>query len=311
LLGAELTRRLASDLFDSLNRVMALNDDIEIHPGHGAGSLCGAGIGREPSSTIGRERRQNAMLQYRDRDAFVKAVLDDLPETPAYFVRMKKINRVGPEVLGLADGAPRVPAIKPAAAAALAADGAVIVDLRPPAAFVAGHPYGAIHLGFGPKVGYWAGWVIPPDSPIILLADELAHVQDAAVQLARVGLDRVDGAVAGGYEAWIGAGLPVASLDQMSAADLRARAADRQLHLLDVRSVREYQAGHIDGSVNVPVGDVPDRARLLPTDGVFATICEGGYRSTLAASLLAREGVAHIINVIGGMAAYRAMESAP
>jgi hydroxyacylglutathione hydrolase len=306
LLGVELTRRLASDLFDSLTRVMALNDDVEIHPGHGAGSLCGAGIGREPSSTIARERRQNAMLQYHDRDAFVRAVLDDLPETPSYFARMKQVNRVGPDVLGLADGSPRVPAIKPAAAAALAADGAVIVDLRPSETFVAGHPYGAINLGFGPKVGYWGGWVIPPDSPVILLADEPAQAQDAALQLLRVGIDRIDGLIAGGYDAWTGAGLPIASLDQMEAADLRARAADRELHVVDVRSPREYQAEHIDGSLNMPVGEVPERARQLPSGGVFATICEGGYRSTLAASLLAREGVAHVINVVGGMAAYRA-----
>jgi len=305
LLGSELTRRLAFDLFDSLNRVMSLDDNVEVHPGHGAGSLCGAGIGREPSSTIGRERRQNALLQYRDRDAFVKAVLDDLPETPSYFPRMKKVNRIGPDVLGLADGSPRIAAIKPAAAAALAADGAIIIDLRPGAAFAAGHPYGAINLGFGTKVGYWAGWVIPADSHVILLADEPAHVQDAAVQLLRVGLDIIDGALAGGYDAWVGAGLPVASFEQISAADLRARAGERQLQLLDVRSPREYHADHIDGSVNIPVGDLPERARQLSADGTFATICEGGYRSTLAASLLAREGIAHIVSVVGGMAAYR------
>jgi hydroxyacylglutathione hydrolase len=306
LLGSELTRRLAFDLFDSLNRVMALDDNVEVHPGHGAGSLCGAGIGREPSSTIGRERRQNALLQYRDRDAFVKAVLDDLPETPPYFARMKKVNRTGPDVLGLVDASPRIAAIKPAAAAALAADGAIIADLRPAGAFAGGHPDGAINLGFGTKVGYWAAWVIPADSHVILLADEPAHVQDAATQLLRVGLDRIDGSLAGGYEAWIGAGLPVASFEQISAADLRARAGDRQLQLLDVRSPREYHADHIEGSVNVPVGDVPERARQLSADGTFATICEGGYRSTLAASLLAREGIAHIVNVVGGMAAYRA-----
>lgn len=309
LLGADLTRRLASDLFDSLNRLMALNDAVEVHPGHGAGSLCGAGIGREPSSTIGRERRQNALLQHRDRETFVKAVLDDLPETPSYFPRMKTVNRVGPDVLGLADATPRIPAVKPAAAAALAADGAVIVDLRQADAFGAGHPYGAINLGFGSKVGYWGGWVIPADSRIILLSDEPAHAQDAAVQLLRVGLDRIDGSVAGGYDGWTGAALPITSLEQISAADLHARVANRRVHLLDVRSPREYQTGHIDGSVNLPVGDVPDRAHELPVDAVFATICEGGYRSALAASLLAREGVAHIFNVIGGMAAYRAMEA--
>jgi hydroxyacylglutathione hydrolase len=310
LLGAEQTRQLASDLFDSLNRVMALDDAVEVHPGHGAGSLCGAGIGCEPSTTIGRERRQNAMLQYRDRAQFVEAVLGDLPETPPYFARMKQVNRIGPDVLGLADRAPRLPSIKPAAAAALAADGAVIVDLRASEAFAAGHPYGAVNLGFGPKVGYWAGWVLAPDAPIILLGDEPAHAVDAAIQLRRVGLDRIEGAVEGGYDAWPAAGLPVASLEQMSVADLRAAAGrDDHVQIIDVRSPREFDANHIQGSMNVPVGEIAARARLIPADGAIATICEGGYRSTLAASLLVREGVAHVVNVVGGMTAYRALEA--
>jgi hydroxyacylglutathione hydrolase len=310
LLGTEQTAQLASDLFDSLNRVMALDDAVEVHPGHGAGSLCGAGIGCEPSTTIGRERRQNAMLQYRDRAAFVQAVLNDLPETPPYFARMKNVNRIGPDVLGLADRAPRLPSIRPAAAAALAADGAVIVDLRVSDAFAAGHPYGAVNLGFGSKVGYWAGWVLAPDAPVILLGDEPAHALDAAMQLRRVGLDRIEGAIGGGYDAWRAAGLPVASLQQMSAADLRAAAGDNaNVQIVDVRSPREFGADHIHGSVNVPVGEIAARAQTIPAGGAIATICEGGYRSTLAASLLAREGVGDVVNVVGGMTAYRALET--
>jgi hydroxyacylglutathione hydrolase len=311
LVGETKARDLAGALFDSLHRVMRLDRRIEVHPGHGAGSLCGAGIGHEPSTTIGREADQNPMLRFSRREDFVAAVMADLPETPAYFARMKTINQAGPDVLGLADGPPRLPSIRPAAAAALAADGAVIVDLRSPDAFAAGHPYGAIALAFGSKVGYWGGWVIPGDTPVILLADEPAHAQDAAVQLLRVGLDRIEGAIAGGYDAWVGAGLPIAALEQMSAGDLRAAsAAGESMHILDVRSPREWRGGAIAGSVNVPVGDVPARASQLPADGVIATICEGGYRSTLAASLLEREGVAHVMNVVGGMTAYRALETA-
>jgi hydroxyacylglutathione hydrolase len=165
LLGEAQTRRLASDLFDSLRRIMALDEGIEVHPGHGAGSLCGAGIGKEPSSTIGRERRMNAMAQYSDRDAFVAAVLADLPETPPYFARMKQVNQAGPPLVRTG----RLPSIRPAAAAALSADGALIIDLRSAEAFAAGHPYGALNLAFGSKVGYWAGWVVPPDDRLFLV----------------------------------------------------------------------------------------------------------------------------------------------
>ena len=309
LLGDAQTRQLASALFDSLQRVMALDDRIEVHPGHGAGSLCGAGIGKEPSSTIARERAQNAMLQHRDRDAFVRAVLADIPPTPPYFARTKRINVAGPP---LVDPSRRLPALRPAAAAALTADGAIVIDLRPAAAFAEGHPYGALNIGFGSKIGYWAGWVVPPETPLILLAEELAHAQEARVQLLRVGLDRVEGTIDGGFPAWIGAGLPVAELEQLSADELR-REIDRgtPLQVVDVRTPGEWRASHIEGSVNIPVGEIPARARELrpePDNDVrLVTICEGGYRSSLAASLLAQEGVARLANVSGGMAAYRAL----
>jgi hydroxyacylglutathione hydrolase len=308
LLGEAQTRRLAHDLFDSLQRIMALDERIEIHPGHGAGSLCGAGIGKEPFSTIARERRQNAMLQYHDRETFVAAVLADLPDTPPYFARMKQVNKAGPPLLK--DGAGcRLPSIRPAAAAALAADGALILDLRPGAAFAVGHPYGAWNLAYGAKVGYWAGWVVPPDAPLVLLADEPAHAQEAAVQLFRVGLDRIEGTIAGGFDAWTGAGLPVAQIEQMSAGDLRAAVTRGGIHIVDVRTTQEWRGGHVDGAINIPVGEIPARAHELPADTVIATICEGGYRSSLAASLLAHEGVSRLFNVAGGMAAYRALET--
>lgn len=305
LLGDARTRRLANDLFDSLQRIMALDGAIEVYPGHGAGSLCGAGIGKEPSSTIARERRQNAMLQYPDRDAFVAAVLADIPETPPYFARMKQVNKAGPPLLH----AGRLPSLGPAAAAALSADGALVLDLRSGEAFVEGHPYGALSIAFGPKVGYWAGWVVPPDVPLLLLADEPSQAQEAFVQLLRVGLDHVEGMIAG-FDAWIGAGLPVARIERMSAVQLRAAVQRHEpLRILDVRTRREWCAGHVEGAINVPVGELPGRMRELEGEGAIATICEGGYRSTLAASLLAHEGFPRLINVVGGMTAYRAPEN--
>ena len=211
---------LAGDLFASLARLLDLADATEVHPGHGAGSLCGAGIGHEPSSTIGHERRDNSMLRCASKQAFIEAVLATVPETPPYFSRMKRLNAAGAPLRGLADGPPRLASIRPAAAAALAADGAFILDLRSAAAFAAGHPDGAINLGFGPKMGYWAGWVIPPDSPLLILADDPAQHADAALQLLRIGLDRIEGTIAGGFEGWLSAGLPVGAIER-----IRCRAA--------------------------------------------------------------------------------------
>ena len=309
--GDAQSRGLAEQLFASLQRVMALDDEIEVHPGHGAGSLCGARIGKEPSSTIGRERAHNPMVQVTDCQVFVEAVLGDLPETPPYFARTKHVNQEGPTVLGLADGVRRVPAIRPAAAAALAADGAVIIDLRASQAFSAAHPESAINIAFGPKVGYWAGWVISPDVPLILLAEDPKQVPEAAVQLLRVGFERIEGYISGGAPSWRADGLPMRSIEQISAADLRTAltsGAAKPIHLIDVRSPSEWRAGHIDGAVNIPVGEITAHAATLPRDATIATICEGGFRSSLAASLLAQEGIDRLVNVAGGLAAYRALD---
>ncbi len=310
LLGPEQTRQLAGDLYDSLvNRLLALEDAVEVHPAHGAGSLCGTGIGAEPHSTIGRERRLNPMLRHASRDAFVAAVLADLPETPPYFSRMKRVNQDGPPLRRLADGYPGVGAIGVARAASAARAGAILLDLRAADAFCGAHPPGALSLAYGPKVGYWAGWILPGDARIVLLASNEREAAEAGRQLLRVGIDAVEGYIDGGLDAWRDAGLPTSHIPQITPRELRERVARGDgLTVMDVRSPREWQDGHIDGATHVPVGDLGRRAADVPRDAAVATICEGGYRSTLAASLLSRAGVGTVLNVTGGMAAYRALQ---
>ena len=310
LLGEELTRRLAGELYDSLfDRLLALPDDVEVHPGHGAGSLCGAGIGTEPHSTIGRERQFNPTLRHTSRDTFVAAVLADLPDTPSYFPRMKKINREGPPLLQLAEGLPPLRSVDARDAAGLARDGAWIIDLRTAEDFAAGHPEGAVHMAFGAKVGYWAGWILPGDARIVLVAGSESQLPNVHAQLLRVGLDRIEGFVAGGFGAWQREGLPIQTMTLIEPRELQTRLkrGDR-LMVLDVRTTKEFAAGHVDGALNVPVGDVP-RLGAFSHGATIATMCEGGYRSSLAASVLQRSGWRDIVNVTGGMAAYRAMEA--
>ena len=144
--------------------------------------------------------------------------------------------------------------------------------------------------------------------PVILLADDPGHAREAGLQLLRVGLDRVVGTIEGGATAWTHAGLPLEMLELISVADL-ADAVERgePMQLVDVRTPREWASGHVDGAINIPVGDIPASAGELRRDVGVATICEGGFRSMIAASLLAREGITHLANVNGGMAAYRAL----
>jgi hydroxyacylglutathione hydrolase len=312
LLGAERGRELAGHLYVSIyEKLLTLADDVEVHPGHGAGSLCGSGIGNELHSTIGQERRFNPMLQHRTQTAFVDAVLRDLPETPPYFAELKRLNQQGPPLLNLAAGISGVPALSPAAAQQIVAQGGTLIDLRQADVFARGFASGALNIGYGPKIGYWAGWVVPLTSTVVLLHDsDVSKINTARLELLRIGIDQVVGYVDGGFEAWRAAGLPTAKLENLNAVDLRTREthSDR-MTILDVRSAREFAADHIDGAIHIPVGALPARMGEVPRGKPIATICEGGYRSSLAASLLAREGLAPVFSISGGMIAYRVLET--
>ncbi len=309
LLGADQARALASQLYDSVyGTLLALDDAVELYPGHGAGSLCGAGIGKAPHSTIGQERRFNPLLQQPSKAAFITAVLDDLPETPPYFPRMKEINRGGPVVLGLGTGVPPPSPLAARDATALVEDGALVIDLRSPEAFAAGHPSGAVNIGFGPRIGYWAGWIVPPAAPVVLLAGHPDQAADANRQLVRLGFDDVVGYVEGGFSAWCAAEGHVSHVERISARELRDRLQRRErMTLVDVRTSQEWLGGHIDSAINIPVGDLQRRVEEVRGPDAVATICETGYRSSLASSLLVRAGI-HVVNVSDGTSAYRMLE---
>jgi len=309
LLGADQAPPLAGQLYDSLfGTLLALDDAVEVYPGHGAGSLCGSGIGTALHSTIGQERRFNPLLQQSSRAAFVSAVLDDLPETPPYFPRMKGVNRNGPVVRVLGKGVPPPSALDARDATALVEDGAFVIDLRSPEAFGAGHPSGAMNIGFGPRIGYWAGWLVPPATPLVLLGSDPGHAAVATRQLVRLGFDDVVGYVDGGFDAWRAAGGHITHIELISARELRDRLQRRErLTLVDVRTSQEWLGGHIDEAISIPVGDLPRRAGELRGPNVVATVCETGYRSSLASSLLVRAGV-QVVNVSDGTAAYRMLE---
>jgi len=280
-----------------------------VHPGHGAGSLCGAGIGKEEFTTIGQEKKFNPMLQHKSKEAFVAAVLADLPDTPPYFPRMKKLNQEGPQLLGLVNGYRGPAPISPGSAATAIRAGAMLIDLRGASTFAAAHPLGALNLAFGSKIGYWAGYVLPNDARVVLLAADQREATDAGRQLIRIGISRIDGFINGGFEAWQNAGLPTASYPLTNVQDLNGTlTGPNRPIVVDVRTTREYDSGHIDGAVHIPLGELARRASELPRDRTIATICEGGYRSSLAASVLSRVGIDRLVNVTGGMAAWRALQ---
>jgi glyoxylase-like metal-dependent hydrolase (beta-lactamase superfamily II)/rhodanese-related sulfurtransferase len=295
--------QMAEQLYDSLHgKLLKLRDEVLVYPAHGAGSLCGRNISKETSSTIGAQRRTNHALQPMSRDAFVAKMTADLPEQPRYFGIDVEINRRGAGALAARGPAP---ALDPGAFAAAQAAGAVVLDTRANVEFGAGHVPGALNVGLGGQFASWAGTLLDPARPILVVAADEARVAEAVMRLARVGLEDVSGSLAGGMDAWRASGRPVATVEQISVDDLRGLiASERRLQVVDVRRPGEYAGGHVPGAIPAPLDRLEQEAGRLDPSRPTAVICAGGYRSSAATSLLAAHGFRDLRNVLGGTAAW-------
>src|SRR5512135_3648198 len=307
LLGARMSaQELAGMMYDSLHgKLLELPDETAVYPAHGAGSLCGRNISSETSSTIGQQRRFNYALRPMPREEFIRLMTADLPEAPAYFSRDVRINREGAGAL--ADlSAP--PALTPEEVARRQEQGAVVVDTRPSSEYGAGHVPSSYHMGQSGQLASWAGALLAPEKPIVLVAEDEERVAESRTRLARVGLDHVAGYLRGGILAWDRAGKPLARTEQIAVDELRARLEEgADLTVLDVRRPGEFQAGHVPGAVHLPLHELGKRASesLDPAKPV-AIICASGYRSSIATSVLERLGFTRFSNVVGGMNAWNA-----
>ncbi len=307
LLGEEAKIGLAHELYRSLHhRIAHLPDHLRIYPGHGAGSFCGSSIGAQSQSTLGQERAITALYRLDEED-FVRQVLDSVPAMPAYYPRMKQLNSAGASSVAQLPGDT---ALAPAQVRELAeSHSAVIIDLRQPEDFAAGHVPGAISIGAGPSLSLWAGWLLDPEVPIVIV-NNTGDDKSSRRGLVRVGLDRIAGYLAGGMPAWQDASLPTArvSLLNPEAAQARMDFAPDQIVLLDVRNASEWAAGHIPGAKHIMLGDLPHKLETLPIQQPIITLCHGGYRSTIAASLLARAGFRNVSTLAGGFQAWSLRE---
>jgi hydroxyacylglutathione hydrolase len=306
LLGGRMSAaELAGRLYDSLHaKLLMLPDSTAVYPAHGAGSLCGRNISSETSSTIGQQRRFNYALQPMSREAFVALTTADLPEAPAYFARDVQMNREGPGALA---ELPAPPGLAPEDVAALQGAGAIVLDTRPAAEYGAGHVPGSVHMGQSGQLASWAGALLSPRTPIVLVAEDEDRIAEARTRLARVGLENVAGHLSGGIRAWDEAGKPLARTDQIAVDELHARLSEgADLALVDVRRPGEWTAGHIAAAVHLPLHELERHAAGLDRERPVAFVCQSGYRSSIATSLLERMGFRKVVNVVGGMAAWTA-----
>jgi rhodanese-related sulfurtransferase len=295
---------MAGLLFDSLHgKLLKLDDDVEVFPAHGAGSMCGRNISKETSSTIGEQRRFNYALKTGSRDEFIRMMTTDLPEAPAYFSRDAEINRTGAPSL---EALPKHLPLSPDAFAELAAaEGNLILDARPSGSFGAGHVPGSINIALGGQFASWAGSLVPAGAGVLLVAEDESGIDEAVTRLARVGIEAVRGYLDGGIYAWNQSGRPTAVITQMPVDELKQQLDEHaSLQVVDVRRPMEFSDGHVPRAANVTLAHIEKDLAKLDSSKPTAVICQGGYRSSAAASILQRHGFSEIYNVIGGTAAW-------
>ena len=297
------TEEMAGLLYESLHgKLLPLADGVEVYPAHGAGSMCGRNISKETTSTIGEQRRFNYALRPMAKDEFVRMMTADLPEAPAYFSRDAEINRTGAEALA---ELPRPAALSAEEVERLAEQGELVLDVRPAAAFGNGHVFGALNIGLVGQFASWAGSLIAPGTPLVLVAGEVAEVDEAVTRLARVGVESVKGYLGGGMYAWNEAGLASLLIPQMPVDELHDQIAEGgELQIIDVRQPGEYAGGHVPGAVNAPLAHLAERASEFDPARPTAVICAGGYRSATATSILQSRGFRKLFNVVGGTSAW-------
>lgn len=302
---------LASNLYDSLhNKILKLPDFCEVYPAHGAGSLCGRAMGAKRASTIGYEKRYNKALLIDDKQEFIRSLTTDMPAAPDHFARCSDINRNGPATIS------ELPVMKPMHAVEmkefLDSNDAVVLDCRCFEAFGGTHIPGAFSIDFGGNFATFAGWIIPPDKPILLVALDEYQAYEVLTWLRRVGLDNTVGYLDGGMFKWVSSGFDTCHVSQVSARKLyELTLGNMPINIVDVRAEKEFQTHHIEGAVNISVQDLRTRYRELDPNLPTVTICGSGHRSSLGASLLKQRGFKDVLNVAGGMTGFTAAGFAP
>lgn len=304
LIGEDVKRMLAGRLFDSVrDKLGPLPDFLEVHPAHGAGSMCGSGMSARPMTTLGFERLANPYLRKGlTRDAFIDEILGHVPPFPPYYKRMKVLNARGPEPF---DPGRDIEPLRARDFRARIDAGHVVIDLRDQLAFAAGHIPGAFGVGSAGSLSTWAAWVVPYETPLLLVGARGEAVGDAVRALARVGLDDVRGCLDGGMDKWIAAGYPVAHVQLLTPPEFVEAQQATPMAVIDVRSAEEYRGGHVRGARHIMAGHLADRVGDLPRDRPIALVCGSGYRSTVAASVLERAGFDDVVNIAGGMVAWQ------
>ncbi|MBA3675319.1 MAG: MBL fold metallo-hydrolase [Chitinophagaceae bacterium] len=300
--GNMTTEELASVMYDTIqNKILPLQDDLIVYPAHGPGSSCGKNLGAETFSTMGEQKKSNYALQPQSREEFIKVIITGLNAAPVYFAINAKINKEGYDSLKN---------VKTKGLIALSIqefkkkidEDVIVLDTRKATVFTHGFVPGSIFIGLEGRFAEWAGSLLPFHQRIVLVTD-IGMEEETIIRLARVGFDKVEGYLKGGFEAWKQAGEKIDLIIDVEADELALDIKhDPKLTVLDVRRETEFGDGHIKDATNLPLSDMTDIAQIanFDEDQNLYVHCAGGYRSVIAASLMKRQGYHNLRNVLGG-----------
>ncbi|MBL8827262.1 MAG: MBL fold metallo-hydrolase [Planctomycetaceae bacterium] len=298
---------LADMLYDSLRKLRDLPEPTLVYPAHGAGSMCGKNLSKETVSTIGEQRKFNYALQPMSREDFKKLVTADQPEAPDYFVYDAIKNRQERPDLATT----LQTSLKPLSVdevVLLKNQGAQLVDVREAADFAGAHFAGSINIGLKGKYATWCGSILNHDQPIVVIADAESE-EEAVMRLGRIGFDNVVGYLRDGMAALESRPELIRKQPRITAAALADLRHDSPApFILDVRAEKEWNGGHLAGSVNIPLTHLVDRIDEVPAERSVVIHCEGGYRSAIGASLLAAHGRTNVTDLVGGIKAWLASQ---
>jgi hydroxyacylglutathione hydrolase len=299
------SNQLGGMLFDSLHtKLLALPDQSLVYPAHGAGSLCGKKISKETVSTLGEQRRSNYALQPMGKEAFIQLVTADQPEAPAYFNYDAVLNSQEHPTLDQALAREMNP-LTLDKVLELQAQGAQILDTRDPGEFASAHLAGSINIGLAGQFATWAGTVLDRKHPIVIIAP--GHENETALRLGRIGFDHVAGYLQNGLHSLKSHPDLTVTTERLSAPFAAELLASPEHPIaIDVRTPREREQKFISGSLGVPLNHLTERAEQLPKDRELLVYCAGGYRSSIAASLLQNLGFPHVCEIAGGIAGWEA-----
>lgn len=298
---------LAGHLYDSLHsKIMTLENDVIVYPGHGAGSACGKNMSKETFDTLGNQKEVNYALQPMSKEEFVKQVTDGLVPPPQYFPKNVAMNKMGYEsfdnILEHGNKALDADTFEDV----VNANGALMLDVRSPEQFVKGHVPNSIFVGLDGSFAVWVGTLVTNlQQPIVLITED-GREEEAVTRLARVGYDNTLGYLKGGIKAWEAAGKEVEAIESVSADEFAAKfKANEVPKIVDVRKASEYASQHIEGNnvLNIPLDFINSKMEEFPQEETMFMHCAGGYRSVIAASILKSRGYHNMVNIEGGFKA--------